>query len=299
MKINLNILILALANIEKYGRKKIYNILSEINFNKNYDLNELFESLKLNKKITISDFEYFYKNSKNLYDLMIEKKIDIINRFENDKFNIFKNGKLLKNETDASEFPNQLFIINKNNLNLRKFDKIITIVGTRNCRKDSENITKEIVKLLVKKDFLIVSGLAKGIDTISHQTVIENEGYTAAILGHGLDTIYPSENRELAKSIIKKGMLISEYSFKTKAESFRLVERDRIQTMFCDDIILIESKIDGGSMHAIKWAQKLNKKIWCYDIDETGNKEIIKNFKNVENFDDFAEFKNKFTKIYS
>ena len=113
-------------------------------------------------------------------------------------------------------------------------------------------------------------------------------GAGIAILGNGLDSIYPAENRDLAKKILTNGIILSEYPFGVKAEGFRLVERDRIQAMMASDIVLIESKIDGGSMHAIKWAKKLNKRIWCFDINTSGNIDVIKNgaikFSNLEEF---------------
>ena len=221
----------------------------------------------------------------------IEKSgVKIINIFENDEFGIFKNKYLLKNKNEISEFPNQLFILNKSNLKLDNNKNIFTIIGTRNNSEESKIITQKITNFLIKKKSIIVSGLAKGIDTIAHQKVVDLEGIAIAILANGLDNIYPSENRDLAKSILKNGMLVSEYPFGAKAEKFRLIERDRIQAMFCNDIVLIESKIDGGSMHAIKWAKKLNKRIWCYNLNASGNIDLINHyeeciiFKNLEDF---------------
>ena len=105
------------------------------------------------------------------------------------------------------------------------------------------------------------------------------------------------EVKAIDKSILKNGILLSEYSFGIKAEGFRLVERDRIQVMLANDIVLIESSIDGGSMHAIKWAKKLNKRIWCFNINVSGNKDLIENYEHTIVFSNIEEFIKKFNLV--
>jgi len=290
MELNFNTLILSLSKIKNLGRKRIFNLLSNIKNIDDHLINDIFIELKLNEKLSFDEFKTLYLNSIDEVTKIEKSGVKIINIFENDEFGIFKNKYLLKNKNEISEFPNQLFILNKSNLKLDNNKNIFTIIGTRNNSEESKIITQKITNFLIKKKSIIVSGLAKGIDTIAHQKVIDLEGIAIAILANGLDNIYPSENRKLAKSILKNGMLVSEYPFGAKAEKFRLIERDRIQAMFCNDIVLIESKIDGGSMHAIKWAKKLNKRIWCYNLNASGNIDLINHyeeciiFKNLEDF---------------
>lgn len=290
MELNYNTLILSLSKIKNLGRKRIFNLLSNIKNIDDHLINDIFIELKLNEKLSFDEFKTLYLNSIDEVTKIEKSGVKIINIFENDEFGIFKNKYLLKNKNEISEFPNQLFILNKSNLKLDNNKNIFTIIGTRNNSEESKIITQKITNFLIKKKSIIVSGLAKGIDTIAHQKVVDLEGIAIAILANGLDNIYPSENRNLAKSILKNGMLVSEYPFGAKAEKFRLIERDRIQAMFCNDIVLIESKIDGGSMHAIKWAKKLNKRIWCYNLNASGNIDLINHyeeciiFKNLEDF---------------
>lgn len=290
MELNFNALILSLSKIKNLGRKRIFNLLSNIKNIDDHLINDIFIELKLNEKLSFDEFKTLYLNSIDEVTKIEKSGVKIINIFENDEFGIFKNKYLLKNKNEISEFPNQLFILNKSNLKLDNNKNIFTIIGTRNNSEESKIITQKITNFLIKKKSIIVSGLAKGIDTIAHQKVVDLEGIAIAILANGLDNIYPSENRNLAKSILKNGMLVSEYPFGAKAEKFRLIERDRIQAMFCNDIVLIESKIDGGSMHAIKWAKKLNKRIWCYNLNASGNIDLINHyeeciiFKNLEDF---------------
>ena len=290
MELNFNTLILSLSKIKNLGRKRIFNLLSNIKNMEDHLINDIFTELKLNEKLSFDEFKTLYLNSIDEVTKIEKSGVKIINIFENDEFGIFKNKYLLKNNNEISEFPNQLFILNKSNLKLDNNKNIFTIIGTRNNSEESKIITQKITNFLIKKKSIIVSGLAKGIDTIAHQKVVDLEGIAIAILANGLDNIYPSENRDLAKSILKNGMLVSEYPFGAKAEKFRLIERDRIQAMFCNDIVLIESKIDGGSMHAIKWAKKLDKRIWCYNLNASGNIDLINHyeeciiFKNLEDF---------------
>jgi len=290
MELNFNTLILSLSKIKNLGRKRIFNLLSNVKNIDDHLIKDIFIELKLNEKLSFDEFKTLYLNSIDEVTKIEKSGVKIINIFENDEFGIFKNKYLLKNKNEISEFPNQLFILNKSNLKLDNNKNIFTIIGTRNNSEESKIITQKITNFLIKKKSIIVSGLAKGIDTIAHQKVVDLEGIAIAILANGLDNIYPSENRDLAKSILKNGMLVSEYPFGAKAEKFRLIERDRIQAMFCNDIVLIESKIDGGSMHAIKWAKKLNKRIWCYNLNASGNIDLINHyeeciiFKNLEDF---------------
>ena len=285
--LDINTLILSLSKIKNFGRKKIFKSISLIENLNSVSLNEAYKALEIDTKISETEFLSNYKISEEDLKKINNGKVEVINIFENDKFNFFKNKMFLNNNFEQSEFPNQLFLINKTNLNLNN-KKIFTVIGTRNNSKESKEITEKIVNYLVKKQIIIASGLAKGIDTIAHQKVADLNGIGIAILGNGLDSIYPAENRDLAKKILTKGILLSEYPFGVKAEGFRLVERDIIQAMMASDIVLIEIKIYCGIIHSIKLARKLNKIVRCIYINASGNIDTIKNgaikFSNLEEF---------------
>lgn len=295
--VDINTLLLCISKIKNFGRKKIFRTISNLNKIENMSINEIFIELEIENKISENEFILNYEKSVLELENINDKNVDVLNIFENDIYGFYKNQLFLNNQLEISEFPNQLFLINKSKLNLNNFKNIFTVIGTRNNSIISKDITEKIVDYLVKNQSIIVSGLAKGIDTIAHKKVIDLNGRTIAVLGNGLDTIYPAENRELAKSILKNGILLSEYSFGIKAEGFRLVERDRIQSMLANDIVLIESSIDGGSMHAIKWAKKLNKRIWCFNMNVSGNKDLIENYENTIVFSNIEEFIKKFNLV--
>ena len=295
--VDINTLLLCISKIKNFGRKKIFRTISNLNKIENMSINEIFIELEIENKISENEFILNYEKSVLELENINDKNVDVLNIFENDIYGFYKNQLFLNNQLEISEFPNQLFLINKSKLNLNNFKNIFTVIGTRNNSIISKDITEKIVDYLVKNQSIIVSGLAKGIDTIAHKKVIDLNGRTIAVLGNGLDTIYPAENRELAKSILKNGILLSEYSFGIKAEGFRLVERDRIQSMLANDIVLIESSIDGGSMHAIKWAKKLNKRIWCFNMNVSGNKDLIENYEHTIVFSNIEEFIKKFNLV--
>ena len=295
--------------------------LTKEQFNKNYLNAEMQFNKMIDKKVRITNiFEHRFKFGNwdgDYYPEGIdddeEWKGKIFIKINNEEINVPPGLNLdqilFGSKNEYQDLPIQIFTLEKNGhlLNLTAEDDYnfsgtpdkIAIIGTRNPTKNSANIANQIAKLIISRSYsTIVSGLAKGIDTAAHEGCLEQGGHTIAVVGHGLDTIYPKENRELAKKIIKQGgTIVSEYPFGLKAERFRLVERDRIQALLSQMIILIESDEKGGSMHTIEAAKKMNKIIWCLDIPASGNQKIIKENKNITSFKSFEEFKDKFLQL--
>jgi len=118
MELNFNTLILSLSKIKNLGRKRIFNLLSNIKNIDDHLINDIFIELKLNEKLSFDEFKTLYLNSIDEVTKIEKSGVKIINIFENDEFGIFKNKYLLKNKNEISEFPNQLFILNKSNLKL-------------------------------------------------------------------------------------------------------------------------------------------------------------------------------------
>ena len=147
---------------------------------------------------------------------------------------------------------------------LQNFENNVAVIGLVDPDEDIIRREKVIVKKLVENGFVIVSGLAKGCDTVAHKTCLENGGKTIAILPSQINKVFPAENRELADEIVNKGgLLISQYYIDalSKYEMInRLVSRDRLQAMFSKAVILIASyrkgEGDSGSRHAMEAAIK-------------------------------------------
>lgn len=146
-------------------------------------------------------------------------------------------------------------------------EKSIACIGTRNPTVLGVNAIKSIVKNLSNEKFTIISGLADGVDTLSHETCLDYGGRTIAVLAHGLDMIYPKHNQLLADRILKNnGTLISEYPVGTKIEKFRFVHRNRIISALSKGVLMIEAKEKSGTRHTVDFAISQNKMIFCPDF---------------------------------
>lgn len=189
-----------------------------------------------------------------------------------------------KNVKNKGDKPYLLFY--KGNLNLlNDLNKNVAVIGLVNPDNKIINRENNVVKKLTDNDLVIVSGLAKGCDSIAHKSCLDNGGKTIAILPSPLNKIYPVENKQLAEEIVQKnGLLISEYYKEPKSRSEainRFIKRDRLQAMFSKAIILIASyrkgEGDSGSRHAMEAARK-------YEIDRY----VMYNNKTDENNIQFA-----------
>lgn len=166
---------------------------------------------------------------------------------------------------------------------LNEINNNVAVIGVLTPTEDIEVREQKVVDELVKNDLTIVSGLAKGCDTIAHKTCLENKGQTIAILPTTFDNIYPKENKGLADEIVKnKGLVITEYIVdpQNKYERIkRFIDRDRLQAMFSKAVVLIASFTqnngDSGSRYAMQKAKEYGK-ARCVMFDEkTDNDKTI------------------------
>lgn len=158
---------------------------------------------------------------------------------------------MIKVEKQSKIFPKRLTLIPnvpeqiyvEGNLQLLN-SAGIAVIGTRNPSNYGKRMCKAFTKELVKYGVTIISGMAKGIDTIAHKTCLENGGRTIAVLPCGFEKIYPKENERVFKDIINfKGTAITEYSRNEKAESKKFLERNRIVSRTCNRNISNRSRI--------------------------------------------------------
>lgn len=125
----------------------------------------------------------------------------------------------------------------------------VAVVGTRRMTRYGKIVTENIVKELVSNGITIVSGLADGIDTVAHQTALENSGNTIAVLGSGLNEIYPHSNFNLSKQIEEKGLIISEYKPSIKPANYRFPIRNRIIVGISNCVLITEAGTKSGVMY--------------------------------------------------
>lgn len=125
----------------------------------------------------------------------------------------------------------------------------VAVVGTRRMTRYGKTVTESITKQLVANNITIVSGLADGVDTVAHTTAVENGGKTIAVLGSGLNEIYPHSNFALSKEIEKTGLIISESKPNTKPANFRFPIRNRIIAGLSKAVLITEAGIKSGVMY--------------------------------------------------
>lgn len=173
-------------------------------------------------------------------------------------FNEFGFPDLLKQIYDC---PKKLYYLgNANNLN----KSCVAIVGTRNSSKIGEMTARNIAYYFAKKGYVIISGLAEGIDKNAHIGALEANGKTIAVLGHGLNMIYPYSNRELAKKIIKNdGTLVTEYSTEEKIEKLNFANRNRIISGLSIATIVVEAKAKSGALITADFALEQGREVFA------------------------------------
>ena len=156
--------------------------------------------------------------------------------------------------------PLLLFYKGKADLNTKK---IISIVGTRDPSDYGKEVTELLIRQLAQPDLLIVSGLAHGIDACAHKAALKYNIPTVGILGHGLNYIYPYENRGLAKEMLSQGGLLTRFSIGTTPETFQFPLRNRLIAGLCDAVIVVETRQKGGSLLTIRNAKDYGRKIFA------------------------------------
>lgn len=138
---------------------------------------------------------------------------------------------------------------------IKKSDKkAIAVVGTRLMSERGKRLTERFVSELVTSEYTIVSGLARGVDTTAHETALKCGGRTIAVLGSGLDIIYPPENKKLAGEIKKHGAVVSGFPKGTKPFPKNFLARNRIITMLSRAVLVIEGARRSGTLSTASWA---------------------------------------------
>ena len=161
----------------------------------------------------------------------------------------------------ADCYDSPLYLFYKGNADLNT-DKIIGVVGTRSATEYGKSVTRELIHGLSEEAPLIVSGLAYGIDSQAHRAALDNGLDTVGVLGHGLDRIYPSNNRLLAEKMLEQGGLITEFFSCTEPDRENFPMRNRIIAGLCDAIIVVEAAEEGGALITADIAGTYNRDVF-------------------------------------
>lgn len=169
-----------------------------------------------------------------------------------------------------------LVLFYKGNIELLKKSKRISVVGSRKSSNYGELMTKELVEGLVDRKYIIVSGLAKGIDSVAHNTCLKKNGQTIAVVANGLDVSYPLSNDDMYKEIAEKGLLLSEYPFGVEPETKYFNMRNRIIAAIGESLLVTEAYDRSGTLLTIKHALFMGKEIFTIPYRITDNSQCNK-----------------------
>lgn len=165
----------------------------------------------------------------------------------------------LKNIYDP---PVVLYI--KGNENILNDEISIAIIGSRMCSEYGKNVARQFAYNLSKYNINVISGLAKGIDTYAHVGAIRAKGKTIAVLGNGLDIVYPQENRMLYNKIVETGgAVITEYIIGTTPEKKNFPARNRIISGLANGILVVEASNKSGTAITVDFALEQGKNIYA------------------------------------
>jgi DNA processing protein len=204
------------------------------------------------KRVATWDFDNALKKAEKEL-LFIEKHgIEVI---------FYTDGRYPKRLKNCGDSPVLLYARGKMELNP---PHIISIVGTRNATDYGRQLCKQLIEELQQYNVLIVSGLALGIDVAAHKECLRLNMPTVGVLGHGLDRLYPSQNRAIAEKMLENGGLLSEYPSGTIPDRENFPQRNRIVAGIADATVVIEAGIKGGALITAEIANSYNRDVFAF-----------------------------------
>lgn len=171
----------------------------------------------------------------------------------------------------------------RGDVSLLQKSPMLAVVGTRKNTSYGRRVTEHFVGEL-SNDFVIVSGLALGIDSLAHRVTLTKKGKTIAILGGGLNNVYPQANAGLAREICEKGGLVfSEFKPSEEPSAYKFPMRNRLLAALSDGVLLVEAGLKSGAFGTIDFATEMGKNIFVvpgeiYNFASRGANEIIKSY---------------------
>jgi DNA processing protein len=249
--------ILAMLFLKDLGRQKAIKIIKE---SKSLEtLNDLNRILKGN--YSSESIESAWSKSQEIIDKCIESEIEIIS-MEDKLYPI----ELLKIRNP----PVLLYYVGDTDL---LNQKSIAIVGTRDASDKGREAAYELSTSLVDKGYVIVSGLAKGIDTEAHKGALSKDGATIAVIAQGIDTL----SKNIVNQFVGSGGILSEFTLGIKSNKWHFVDRDRLQSGLSKATIVVETSLKGGTMHTAKFCKEQGRALFAIsDIEAEGNKKLLR-----------------------
>ncbi len=223
-----------------------------------------FENIKdffnLNTKEMMEFLRIKNKNTKNTFDKMLSRGEKILKICE------YKNIQLITRDDPLyhhrlKDIPDPPYLYYQKGL-MDYSKKLAAVIGTREVSAESASINEYFTKELITYNIGIVSGMARGHDSIAHKTALEGNGFTVAVLGCGIDEIYPDEHRAIYNEICGKGVVISEYSPGSAPLKAHFPLRNRIISGLSEVVLIVQAPEKSGSLITAKYAKIQGRKLY-------------------------------------
>ena len=172
---------------------------------------------------------------------------------------------------DDVHYPKELFrvydypyvIFYRGNKDLLLFRRKISIVGSRNNTPYSKDALDSIVPYLTMNNFVIVSGLAIGVDSLAHEGALKSKGYTIGVIAHGHNIIYPEQNYKLYKELEQNHLIISEYFPTSPIRKYKFLERNRLVAGLSCALLVTEAAKRSGTQRTVDFALDVGSDVFC------------------------------------
>lgn len=219
---------------------------------------------------------------------IVKKTIDL-----DDYINSMEKKRIKVVFSDSPNYPRNLSNIEQNppvlyykGTLIEEDDRSIGIVGTRKLTYYGKQVTEELATRLAQNDVTVVSGLARGVDAIAHQAAVRAKGRTIAVMGSGVDVIYPPEHHHLARQIEENGAILSDYPPGTQPERGNFPPRNRIISGLSSAVVVVEAGAKSGALITADFAADQGREVFAvpgtiYSPQSAGTNGLISNGANV------------------
>lgn len=162
----------------------------------------------------------------------------------------------------------------------------LAVVGTRAITRYGKDVTENFVADLCTNGFVIVSGLARGVDTVAHRTALRYERPTVGVMPCGLDKVYPAENKDLFAQVAQTGLLVSEYPLGTAVQQFTFIERNRIISALSRGVLVTEAGEHSGACITVNHALEQGRDVFVvpgniYSKASVGSNNLLKSMQGA------------------
>lgn len=236
------------------------------------------EDMALNESFVLGDLKYSLPEETNKWLESMDWNLEI-KRLQEHKVKVITilDGGYPQRLKEIYLPPIVLFY--RGNLSLIN-QRAVAVVGSREHSKYAKDCIREIIPALVKDDIVVISGLARGVDTLAHEETLKGNGKTIAVIGSGLDVVYPLENSKLYDLIAKRGLILSEYPLQSRPLKFHFPYRNRIIAGLSHGVCVIEAKEKSGSLITANLALSENREVFAvpgsiFSIHSKGTNSLI------------------------